>query len=79
MKLLNPGKFAAMAASVAALCGFAVPVRVQYSRYDDPYRTMVVASPSPYWGCTDFTAHGAVTKLGMTQGRNRLKRLFQVV
>ncbi len=52
MKLLNPGKFAAMAASVAALCGFAMPASAQYSRYGDPYQRVVIATPSPYWGYT---------------------------
>lgn len=52
MKLFSPEMVAAMAVSVAALCGFAAPAGAQYSRYGDPYRAVLVASPSPYWGYT---------------------------
>jgi hypothetical protein len=45
--------FAAVAASVTALFGFASPVGAQYSGYGDPYKTVVVAAaPSSYWGYT---------------------------
>lgn len=44
--------FAAVAVSVTALCVLASPVGAQYSRYGDPYRTVIFATPSPYWGYT---------------------------
>lgn len=48
----TPRMFAAMAASVAALCSFAAPADAQYSRYGDPYNRVLVAAPSSYWGYT---------------------------
>jgi hypothetical protein len=43
--------FAAVAASVA-LCALVSPAGAQYSGYGDPYKVVVVATPSPYWGYT---------------------------
>lgn len=51
MKLFTRRMFAAVAASVA-LCALVSPAGAQYSGYGDPYKVVVVATPSPYWGYT---------------------------
>ncbi|HTU22475.1 MAG TPA: hypothetical protein VMG10_30835 [Gemmataceae bacterium] len=52
MQPITHRTFAAVAASVAALCALASQARAQSSNSGDPYRTVVVAAASPYWGYT---------------------------
>jgi hypothetical protein len=41
-----------VAASVATLCALASPAGAQSAGYGDPYKIVVAAAPSPYWGYT---------------------------
>lgn len=59
MEPFAPRTFASVAVSVAALGALAAPAGAQYSRYGDPYRTVVVAASSPYWGYT-YSPYGSM-------------------
>ena len=52
--------FAALAASVAALCALASAGAAEPSSYGDPYKTAVVAAPSPYWGYSYYPYGGTL-------------------
>lgn len=48
----TPRITAALAASVSAVCVLAAPAGAQSPSYGDPYSSVIIAAPSPYWGYT---------------------------
>jgi hypothetical protein len=52
VKLFPPRMFAAVAVSTMALSIFASPAVAQSGSYGDPYRAVISAAPSSYWGYT---------------------------